>query len=911
MADKIRNVKVAFVVDDSGLRAADAHVDHLKKTINDSSSALNKMGAASDRAFNPTEVKQYNAAVQAGATAQKRSVEDLSKVYTNLKTVIKNSFDLDQLRKYEAEMEQVKKEAGELGVNLDKAGKKAKETGSSFGKLGDSIKNALSNSPIGGFINSLDQAKSSAKDVGDNLGEIGKKSQGSSGGVMSLGNAIKVGLLGTLALVIVAFSSVIAFIKQTDEGALKLESTMDGLGAATDVLTGRLASLGSQLVESFNKATGSTTGFGEKFLSVLSTVYPGIGLLAKAVGSTGLAKDMKAAFNEASALTVELDNVQDGMRSLTVETTQTELAIQALIKQTKNRGLDIGDRLKIVAEAQGLETENLNKNFEIQKRYYDIIARITLQKVTNINSDKASQILQVQSIVNQIKQAKTANELLRLYQAQEKAQIGLRNTTDVNNQKQVDALNTIITLVGKSEVVQEKYASMTSVLIEKDIADRVEAIKKVERARQAAAITSISDEKKLAEKTFDIQIDSLEAQRKVYVKYERDVTAIDLEIANLRKKHADDAAKDEAARRAKEKAEAEKQAKALQQILNDSYRQEKVLNAQGYNEKQKQLADQYTSGLIDQKNYHEQKKALDYEQKRNETENDIAFLQNKLDTEALNSSDRITAQEQLNAKQKELDELDVANFGKAAADKNDLLQQQLTKTAQVVAITQSIISSVYQIGAENDSALAAFQKTLALVTIGINAASAVSNAIAAAKGVTGIDYIIQVGAGVAAVLAAIAQAKQILSSSGSIPSSPQLKSVPTSSGNSGTPQSTAPVANDVKKFAAGVIDLQGGVSGVDSISSLLMPGESVMTTAETRMFKPTLMAIRNKQVSPEVLNSLGNRNGSVAVKVDNSELAAIYKNRPVHEMNIDENGFTKYIISKTKREQVISSKYSM
>lgn len=910
MADKIRNVKVAFIVDSSDIKEADVQAEHLKKTINESSTALTKMSVAGDKAFNPAEVKQYNTAVQAGATAQKRSAEDLAKVYANLKTVIKNSFDLEQLRKYEAQMAQVKGEAKELGVNLDKANNKAKDTGSSFGKLGESIKNALSNSPIGGLVTSLDQARVSAKDVGDNLGDVGKKASGSSGGIATLGNAIKVGLLGALALVIVAFSSVIAFIKQTDEGALSLEATMDGLGAATDVLTGRLAQFGSQVADSFSKATGGSSTFTDILLGSIKTLTPGLGALVDLLGSLGLVKEMKAAYTEADALTRELDNVSDGMRSLSVETLDTEFAIKELIKQTKNSGIAIGDRLKISAEAQALETQNLNKNFEAQKKYYDVIARQTLQKVSAVNSEKEAQLLQVKGIVNQIKLAKTADELIKLYQLQQKAQEGLLNTSDANNQKQVDALNNIVTIAGKSEVLQEKYAALNSALVQKDITDRVEAIKAIERGRQAAALNTIKDDKKLAQESFDIQIASLEGQREIYVQFKKDVTAIDLEIATLRKKYADDAIKAEAERKAKEKAEAEKQAKALQQILADSYREEKVLNAQGYNERQKQLADQYTSGELDLKEFNERKKALDYEQKRNEVENDVAFLQNKIDTENLSYSDRLTAQEQLNAKQKELYDLDTANAGKAATDKNAILQQQLAQAAQAVQITQSIISSIYQLGAENDATLASFQKGLALVNIGISSATAIAKAVESAKGATAFDYAIQVGIAVASALGAIVQAKNVLSGSGNIPSAPQLKN--TSSGSSGTPKPIASTSPDVKKFAAGVIDLQGGTPGVDSIPSLLMPEESVMTSQETRMFKPTFMAIRNKQISAEVLNGISTgRSTAVNVTVNNDALAEIYRNRPVHSMNIDENGFTKYIITKAKKQQVIASKYSM
>lgn len=936
MADKIRNVKVKWVVDNSDLKATDLLIDQQKKSIDATTQSLAKMSTASDKAFNTADVKEYNVAVQTGTTQQKRSIEDLSKVYANLKTVIKNSYDIDQLNKYQAELVQVKNEAKDLGVNLDKANGKAKDTGSSFGKLGSAIKTALGNSPLGGLVSDLDNASASAKGVSEGIGGVGKSASGSAGGVATLGNALKVGVLGVLGAIIVAFTAVVAFIKQTDEGATKFQATMDGLGASTDVLTGRLASLGDTINESFNEATGATGGFLEKATSVGKYLPGFIGDIFRAgsaVGNSGLGKDMKAAYDAAYKLSIELDATQDAMRGLEAETTDTTLSIQALIKETKNRSIDIGDRLDIVSQAQALENTNLQKNFDLQKQYYDNISRVNLLKLETINTDKKAQVSQVAGIVSQIKSTTNAKDLLDLYKQQLKAQEGLRSINDDAAQKQVDALKNVIELAGRSEVVQEKYASIQAGLIEKDIADRGEGVKSVERTRQAAALNTISDEKKLAAELFDIQIDSLKAQKQVFIqsrdaeiavagddadkkkniyeKYSHDISALDLQIATDRKKYNDDSDKAERDRQAKAKADAEKAAKALQTQLSDSYREEKALNSEAYNDRQKTLSEQYTKGLITQKQFNTQKIALDYEQKRNELENDQAYYKNQLDNGNLSFSDQVTARENYNKITAALYAEDEKNHTASLDAKFAATQKDLQRTATAAQITGSILTSIGQISASNDASLAVFQKGLAIVTIGINAAVGVSNAIAAAKGATGIDYIIQVGAGVAAVLAAIAQAKQILSSSGSAPAPPQLQSVPSSSSSNSSSAPKTQTASDVKQFADGVIDLQGGVRGVDSIKAMLMPGESVMTTEETRMYKPLLMAIRNKQISPEVLNSLGSSGSNFAVTVDNKELVEAYKNRPVHAFHLDENGFAHHIINKAKRKQLITSKYSM
>lgn len=51
------------------------------------------------------------------------------------------------------------------------------------------------------------------------------------------------------------------------------------------------------------------------------------------------------------------------------------------------------------------------------------------------------------------------------------------------------------------------------------------------------------------------------------------------------------------------------------------------------------------------------------------------------------------------------------------------------------------------------------------------------------------------------------------------------------------------LATPIPEFADGVVDLQGGVKGKDSIHALLMPGESVVTTNATQKYAPELEAM--------------------------------------------------------------------
>lgn len=64
------------------------------------------------------------------------------------------------------------------------------------------------------------------------------------------------------------------------------------------------------------------------------------------------------------------------------------------------------------------------------------------------------------------------------------------------------------------------------------------------------------------------------------------------------------------------------------------------------------------------------------------------------------------------------------------------------------------------------------------------------------------------------------------------------------------------LAKPIPQFADGVIDLKGGVKGKDSIHALLMPGESVMTTEETRKNKGLLTAIREDKLNEYLQRSV-------------------------------------------------------
>jgi hypothetical protein len=117
----------------------------------------------------------------------------------------------------------------------------------------------------------------------------------------------------------------------------------------------------------------------------------------------------------------------------------------------------------------------------------------------------------------------------------------------------------------------------------------------------------------------------------------------------------------------------------------------------------------------------------------------------------------------------------------------------------------------------------------------------------------------------------------------------------------------------VSKFKKGVIDLQGpGTETSDSIPAMLSKRESVMTANETKDYKDTLLAIRRREIRPEVLNSfvLNGANDPIIIN-DYNKLAEAVMRQPQNHTMIDENGFTGFMYRGVNSRQIKQSKFRM
>lgn len=137
---------------------------------------------------------------------------------------------------------------------------------------------------------------------------------------------------------------------------------------------------------------------------------------------------------------------------------------------------------------------------------------------------------------------------------------------------------------------------------------------------------------------------------------------------------------------------------------------------------------------------------------------------------------------------------------------SDIMREAEMQQLQAAGAIFGAMSDLFNGFAEDNEALAAFAKTLALFEIGVNLAVGISKAVAESGG-----NLIKIATGVAAVTSAILSAKNVLTKS---------------------KQPKAP------KFHSG-----GLVGGSGEVNATLLSGESVMTRGATQMFAPILSAM--------------------------------------------------------------------
>ena len=184
----------------------------------------------------------------------------------------------------------------------------------------------------------------------------------------------------------------------------------------------------------------------------------------------------------------------------------------------------------------------------------------------------------------------------------------------------------------------------------------------------------------------------------------------------------------------------------------------------------------------------------------------------------------------------------VAQSSQMIVDAQMAQQEAIRNSTQMQLEAASLIGHGFQ-GilegfAEDNEALAAFAKTVAMFNIGIDTAKAIAAIPAMSAQGDPYTYALRVATGIASVLSAVAQAKRVLS------------------------KETKPKAPKLQRRAKGGM-IEGAGSGTsDSIPIMASNGESVMNAMTTAMFAP-------------LLSSLNQMGGGVPIMVQETSASAM------------------------------------
>lgn len=327
------------------------------------------------------------------------------------------------------------------------------------GKTGKEIKNQFgAASPI------LDSVQQKIRGVLDQMGPLGKVAENLGGklkagfgvgekAAFSFGTALKaIPILGIIAAIV----SLVAYFKSTEEGAERLERIMAALGAAFEVIIGRVAQVGEGLIKIFvdGDISGGIAEIGDSF--------------------NGVADEIQEATNNAIAFTRALQEVEDQNKKLDVQAAIRKNTVDLLIKQSRDHNKTIDERILLLKNAGAAEKQILDERLRLAD-------------------------IEVQA------------EELRLKGLIKTHKVSQGNITDELH----DALIRRENLRGNSEELQQKIENSISLLVQAEESKRLEAFKKAEAARLALAKDTAERLKKLAEEAAKAEVSSLSGLDKI------------------------------------------------------------------------------------------------------------------------------------------------------------------------------------------------------------------------------------------------------------------------------------------------------------------------------------------------------------------------------------------------------------
>lgn len=750
------------------------------------------------------EQRKRLAAIKAAQDEYKSAIRDLNKEVQNN---IKHEKEQDgSLRSLRAQLSNATKDFDSLS-KAEREGAKGKALAKHINELTDELKEAEAETQrfyrnVGNYEESIKKAIAANVPFIGQIQSMIDVSGGASKAIKSLGSAV-VNLSKTLLTLLA--NPVFAVLAGLAAIIMAIKTAINSSEEATNRWNVVLAPLGRAmdfLMNLLQKAVGYLLSFVEAGMKM----YDWAMKLAEKLPIVGdKIKKINKANEEAIQLAKEKADIEKQARENEVLNAKDALRVAELRKEAKDReNATAEERLAAIKEANKLEEQAAKRNVELAERRYNAL---------KLESERAEN------------NAETNAELARL-------EADMYNARREYFSKTMELLEQENTVRGEIAAKAKEAAADMQARKQKEL----EAV----RAAQDAIFALITSESERqltqTEATYNRQIEDLKKR----LETEKDLTiaakrAINSQINALEdKKEIDLAQIRQQANKDEIQKEADKQAKLIElrlSALKEGSDEELALRIQQL-ELQKaeeiRAAEELGIARVEvEAKYNkliEDERAKTAENLRNKAAEELALeWQNKINEAALQHED--TLQLEVEYRRSELEALhqmegesdaefkarqleaerNYTDAKEAIAAKEIEIEQAKYEAAATIAGSLSDVFS--QLG-EDNKAMAALSKVLALAEIAINTGKAISEMVAAesSKGLLGI---LTTAAGVARILAMMAQATSVVKSA---------------------------------KFAEGGLVTGPGSGTSDSIPARLSNGESVMTSRATEMFAPVLSA---------------------------------------------------------------------
>lgn len=295
-------------------------------------------------------------------------------------------------------------------------------------------------------------------------------------------NVWKLALAATgVGALIVALGSLIAYFKQTDEGAVMLEGITKGLGIAMKGLTQIVAGLGEWMVKAFENPKQALIDLGDLILNNLINRFTAFGVILDGIVNA----DMEKILNGTAQLATGVENVATKAKALGQE-----------FNTAMKAGMDLAIMMDRLDES---ETKNIATSAKLEEQ----ITRLLLQ-----SKDRTKTEAERIALLDRASQLETKKLQGDIAIAQQKLDIAKKELASIAEtdvaydeaaRKRAEAEAALIGLRTESINLQEKITNRRNALLDAEAAETQKAADAEKKIREDAAKAQLDYERKLTD----------------------------------------------------------------------------------------------------------------------------------------------------------------------------------------------------------------------------------------------------------------------------------------------------------------------------------------------------------------------------------------------------------------------------